>query len=124
MLTQNENGPCPLLALVNALILGATEDMQAALDDALRLREQVSLGLIIETLMDELISKASAMPGLELPEIDELNRFLMRLRTGMNANPSFVPQRRDAPNLMDADSPTTPTATHPHTTFLEGDDVT
>ena len=116
MLTQNENGPCPLLALVNALILGATEDMQAALDDALRLREQVSLGLIIETLMDELISKASAMPGLELPEIDELNRFLMRLRTGMNANPSFVPQRRDAPNLMDADSPTTPTATHPHTT--------
>jgi len=108
MLIQNKNGPCPLLALVNALILGATEDMQAALDDALRLREQVSLGLIIETLMDELIARASAMPGLELPEIDELNRFLMRLRTGMNANPRFVPQRRDAPNLMDADTPTTP----------------
>lgn len=116
MLTQNKNGPCPLLALVNALILGATEDMQAALDDALRSREQVSLGLIIETLMDELLARASTMQGLELPEIDELNRFLMRLRTGMNANPRFVPQQKDAPNFMDADTPTMPTATQPATT--------
>ena len=76
MLTQNKNGPCPLLALVNALILGATEDMQAALDDALRLREQVSLGLIIETLMDELLSRAAMVEGLQLPDVDELNRFL------------------------------------------------
>ena len=112
MLVQNKNGPCPLLALVNAMILGATEDMQAALDDALRLREQVSLGLIIETLMDELITKASSVPDLELPEIDELNKFLIRLRTGMNANPRFVPSKPDAPNLMDADTPTTPTAPH------------
>ena len=110
MLTQNKNGPCPLLALVNALILGATEDMQAALDDALRLREQVSLGLIIETLMDELLSRAAMVEGLQLPDVDELNRFLMRLRTGMNANPRFVPATESAPNLMDADSPATPTA--------------
>lgn len=107
MLTQNKNGPCPLLALVNALILGATEDMQAALDDALRLREQVTLGLIIETLMDELLTKATMIEGLVLPDVDELNRFLMRLRTGMNANPRFVPQPAVAPNLMDADSPVT-----------------
>lgn len=108
MLTQNKNGPCPLLALVNALILGATEDMQAALDDALRLREQVTLGLIIETLMDELLTKATMIQGLVLPDVDELNRFLMRLRTGMNANPRFVPQAAAAPNLMDADSPVIP----------------
>lgn len=113
MLTQNKNGPCPLLALVNALILGATEDMQAALDDALRLREQVSLGLIIETLMDELITRAAMIEGLQLPDVDELNRFLMRLRTGMNANPRFVPSSKPAPNLMDADTPTTPTAQQP-----------
>lgn len=108
MLTQNKNGPCPLLALVNALILGATEDMQAALDDALRLREQVTLGLIIETLMDELLTKATMIEGLVLPDVDELNRFLMRLRTGMNANPRFVPPTAPAPNLMDADSPVVP----------------
>lgn len=91
MLTQNKNGPCPLLALVNAMILGATEEMQATLDDALRLREQITLGLIIETLMDELLNRSMLCDGSALPEIDQLNMFLMRLRTGMNANPRFVP---------------------------------
>ena len=101
MLTQNKNGPCPLLALVNALILGARDESQAALDDALRSREQVSLGLIIETLMYELVDR-SATGGTQLPDVDELNAFLIRLRTGMNANPRFVPTERPAPNLMDA----------------------
>jgi ubiquitin carboxyl-terminal hydrolase MINDY-1/2 len=101
MLTQNKNGPCPLLALVNALILGAKDESQAALDDALRTREQVSLGLIIETLMYELIARNDES-GEQLPDVDELNAFLMRLRTGMNANPRFVSHRSPAPNLMDA----------------------
>ena len=101
MLTQNNNGPCPLLALVNALILGATDESQAALDDALRSREQVSLGLIIETLMYELVAR-TAESGQQLPDVDELNAFLMRLRTGMNANPRFVSPKTAPPNLMDA----------------------
>ncbi|OAP59535.1 hypothetical protein AYL99_06833 [Fonsecaea erecta] len=103
MLTQNKNGPCPLLALVNALILGAKHESQAALDEALRTREQVSLGLIIETLMDELLSRGFDAIGEVMPDVDELNHFLMRLRTGMNANPRFVPPVSPAPNLMDAD---------------------
>ncbi|KAJ9608953.1 hypothetical protein H2200_006724 [Cladophialophora chaetospira] len=103
MLTQNKNGPCPLLALVNALILGATDESQAALDDALRTREQVSLGLIIETLMDELLSRGFDAVEEVMPDVDELNHFLMRLRTGMNANPRFVPPAMPSPNLMDAD---------------------
>jgi ubiquitin carboxyl-terminal hydrolase MINDY-1/2 len=101
MLTQNKNGPCPLLALVNALILGAGDASQAALDDALRAREQVSLGLIIETLMYELVDRSSAV-GQQLPDVDELNAFLLRLRTGMNANPRFVAATSPPPNLMDA----------------------
>jgi len=105
MLIQNHNGPCPLLALVNALILGVQHESQAALDDALRAREQVSLGLIIETLMDELLSRGYQSGEGALPDVDELNGFLMRLRTGMNANPRFVPPARPVPNLMDADSP-------------------
>ncbi|ETI28503.1 hypothetical protein G647_00952 [Cladophialophora carrionii CBS 160.54] len=103
MLTQNKNGPCPLLALVNALILGAKDESQAALDEALRTREQVSLGLIIETLMDELLSRGLEAVGEVMPDVDELNHFLMRLRTGMNANPRFVPPSAPPPNLMDAD---------------------
>ena len=101
MLTQNNNGPCPLLALVNALILGAQDESQAALDEALRSREQVSLGLIIETLMYELVAR-NADSGEQLPDVDELNAFLMRLRTGMNANPRFISPRTPPPNLMDA----------------------
>lgn len=101
MLTQNKNGPCPLLALVNALILGAKDESQASLDDALRSREQVSLGLIIETLMYELVDRSS-IGGQQLPDVDELNAFLMRLRTGMNANPRFIPPATPAPNIMDA----------------------
>ena len=103
MLTQNKNGPCPLLALVNALILGAKDASQAALDDALRTREQVSLGLIIETLMDELLSRGFDAAEDVMPDVDELNQFLMRLRTGMNANPRFIPPSAPPPNLMDAD---------------------
>lgn len=103
MLTQNKNGPCPLLALVNALILGAKDASQAALDEALRSREQVTLGLIIETLMDELLSSGYAAMGEILPDVDELNHFLMRLRTGMNANPRFLSPAPTPPNLMDAD---------------------
>lgn len=102
MLTQNKNGPCPLLALVNALILGARNESQAVLDEALRSREQVTLGLIIETLLDELLSNGYEAVG-DLPDVDELNSFLMRLRTGMNANPRFVPPSTPPPNLMDAD---------------------
>ncbi|KEF58143.1 uncharacterized protein A1O9_06067 [Exophiala aquamarina CBS 119918] len=103
MLTQNRNGPCPLLALVNALILGAGDESQPALDEALRSREQVTLGLIIETLMDELLSRGLESVGDMLPDVDELNAFLLRLRTGMNANPRFVPPTIPAPNLMDDD---------------------
>lgn len=103
MLTQNRNGPCPLLALVNALILGAGDESQPTLDDALRAREQVTLGLIIETLMDELLSRGFENAGGALPDVDELNAFLLRLRTGMNANPRFVPPSTPPPNLMDDD---------------------
>jgi ubiquitin carboxyl-terminal hydrolase MINDY-1/2 len=100
MLTQNENGPCPLLALVNALILG--NDSRSALGTALQTREQVSLGLIIESLMDELTSEERGMQLTALPDVDELNRFLLMLHTGMTANPRLAPATAPSPNLMDA----------------------
>ena len=101
MLTQNKNGPCPLLALVNALILGKPDDTESALGNALRKREQVSLGLLIESLMDELTSGSLDSALEELPDVDELNRFLLRLHSGMNANPRFVQPETPAVNLMD-----------------------
>ncbi len=100
MLTQNKNGPCPLLALVNALIMSQPEDSESA--QALQAREQVSLGLLIESLMDELTSERRQNSLQELPDVDELTRFLLKLHTGMNANPRFVAPDKPQPNLMDA----------------------
>lgn len=99
MLTQNQNGPCPLLALVNALIL-SIED--SALSKTLHSREQVTLGLIIESLMDELTTDTHGLAQGDLPDVDELTRFLLMLHTGMNANPKLASSSQPARNLIDA----------------------
>ena len=104
MLTQNENGPCPLLALVNALILGVDDDSRSPLGAALRSREQVSLGLVIESLMDELTSEGRGSELVDLPDVDELNRFLLMLHTGMNANPMLAVPSSSSSNPMDTRS--------------------
>ena len=99
MLTQNQNGPCPLLALVNALVLSSPEDSHSALGKSLASREQISLGLLIESLMDELTSEGRHR-DIELPDVDDLNRFLLTLHTGLNANPKFAVPTAPV-NLMD-----------------------
>ncbi|PLB52170.1 hypothetical protein P170DRAFT_377731 [Aspergillus steynii IBT 23096] len=88
ILSQNKNGPCPLLALVNALVLRANPDTQPPIVRALQTREQISLGLLIEALFDELTTCLG--PDDELPDIEALSRFLTMLHTGMNVNPRLT----------------------------------
>ncbi|KAL4864533.1 hypothetical protein BDV12DRAFT_176100 [Aspergillus spectabilis] len=89
MLVQNKNGPCPLLALVNGLILRAAgQSTVPPIVRALRTREQISLGLLIEALFDELTTRLG--PDDELPDIEALSRFLTMLHTGMNVNPRLT----------------------------------
>lgn len=88
-MTQNANGPCPLLALVNALTLTTSDDVQTALVDALRSREQVSLGLLLDAVFEEL-ARRSEITDKELPDVGDLYSFLITLHTGMNVNPRFV----------------------------------
>ncbi|KAL2865040.1 uncharacterized protein BJX67DRAFT_359732 [Aspergillus lucknowensis] len=89
ILVQNKNGPCPLLALVNALVLRAAgQSSQPPIVRALRTREQISLGLLIEALFDELTTRLG--PDDELPDIEALSRFLTMLHTGMNVNPRLT----------------------------------
>ncbi|KAL3476476.1 hypothetical protein BJX99DRAFT_258409 [Aspergillus californicus] len=89
MLIQNKNGPCPLLALVNALTLrAASQTILPPIVRALRTREQISLGLLIEALFDELTTHLG--PDDELPDIEALSRFLTMLHTGMNVNPQLT----------------------------------
>ncbi|KAB5582519.1 hypothetical protein GE09DRAFT_270970 [Coniochaeta sp. 2T2.1] len=91
ILVQNANGPCPLVALVNALTLTTPAGLDTALVETLRTREQVSLSLVIDAVFDELMSSRRSNPNAALPDVPELYAFLKGLHTGMNVNPRFVP---------------------------------
>ncbi|KAF2203429.1 hypothetical protein GQ43DRAFT_479048 [Delitschia confertaspora ATCC 74209] len=102
ILTQNANGPCPLLALVNALVLSTPAEDETALIEVLRTREQVSLGLLLDAVFDELMSGRRGGAAQELPDVTELYAFLVTLHTGMNVNPMFVqdPGATDGPSTI------------------------
>jgi len=91
ILTQNANGPCPLLALVNALTLSTPPELNTVLIDTLRSRERVSLELLLNAVFDELMSGRRGDGTQELPDITDLYAFLVTLHTGMNVNPRFFP---------------------------------
>ncbi|KAL8296687.1 hypothetical protein RB597_006003 [Gaeumannomyces tritici] len=91
ILVQNENGPCPLVALVNALTLTTPAGVQTALVETLRSREQISLSFLLDAVFDELMSPRRLAEDTSLPDITELYSFLKGLHTGMNVNPRFVP---------------------------------
>jgi len=90
ILTQNDNGPCPLLALVNVLVLTTPANQGTALIGTLFNKEQVSLGLLLDAVFDELTSGRRGDTAHELPDIGQLYSFLITLHTGMNVNPRFV----------------------------------
>ncbi|KAJ5992070.1 hypothetical protein N7451_007794 [Penicillium sp. IBT 35674x] len=94
ILVQNNNGPCPLLALINALVLRADPTTQPPIVKALRTREQISLGLLIEALFEELITRLS--PDDQFPDIESLSRFLTMLHTGLNVNPRLTVDTADS----------------------------
>ena len=102
IMVQNANGPCPLLALVNALVLTTRSDITTPLVETLRVREQVSLGLLLDAVIDELMSGRRRGSGGMLPDVSELYTFLVTLHTGMNVNPRFVPSEEATVSLMDA----------------------
>jgi len=104
ILTQNVNGPCPLLALVNALVLSTPPEIETALVETLRTREQVSLGLLLDAVFDELMSGRRGDAAQELPDVGELYKFLLALHTGLNVNPTFVrdPDATDGTSMLTA----------------------
>ncbi|KAI4169168.1 MAG: hypothetical protein LQ348_007335 [Seirophora lacunosa] len=102
IMVQNANGPCPLLALVNALVLSTPADTTTALVDTLRVREQVSLGLLLEAVLDELMSGRRGDAAQNLPDVSDLYAFLINLHTGMNVNPRFVEPLPAPGHLIDS----------------------
>ncbi|KAH8678248.1 hypothetical protein BX600DRAFT_147784 [Xylariales sp. PMI_506] len=92
ILVQNANGPCPLVALVNALTLTTPAHLtNTVLVETLRSREQISLNLLLEAVFDELMSPRRTKPDAALPDVTELYAFLKGLHTGMNVNPRYIP---------------------------------
>lgn len=93
ILIQNANGPCPLMALVNALTLTtpASASEESVLVHTLRTREQISLNLLLEAVFEELMSERRLPPDQYLPDVTQLYGFLKGLHTGMNVNPRFIP---------------------------------
>jgi len=108
ILIQNANGPCPLLALVNALVLSTPADTATALVETLRVREQVSLGLLLDAVFDELMSGRRGGAAQELPDVGDLYSFLITLHTGMNVNPCFVALPPPGPSVTDVPAPSFP----------------
>lgn len=104
IMVQNANGPCPLLALVNALTLSTPINANTGLVETLRVREQVSLGLLLDAVFDELMSGRRGDAAQELPDVGELYTFLITLHTGMNVNPRFITDPT-SPDLMDFGGP-------------------
>ena len=109
IMVQNANGPCPLLALVNALVLSTPAEVSTALVETLRVREQVSLGLLLDAVIDELMSGRRGDAAQDLPDVSDLYAFLITLHTGMNVNPRFIAPEAELPNLMDAPAFESPT---------------
>lgn len=106
ILVQNANGPCPLLALVNALTLTTPPTLSdTALVQVLRSREQISLGYLLDAVVDELMRRTQE----SLPDVSLLYGFLKGLHTGMNVNPRFVP----TPDIVKAFKRTSLTHLHP-----------
>ncbi|KAI0445544.1 hypothetical protein F4803DRAFT_507225 [Xylaria telfairii] len=92
ILVQNANGPCPLVALVNALTLTTPADRTGTnLAEILGSREQVSLSFLLEVVVNELMSSQHVESNTPLPDMLELYSFLQGLHTGMNVNPLFLP---------------------------------
>lgn len=101
IMVQNANGPCPLLALVNALVLSTPSDISTGLVETLRVREQISLGLLLDAVIDELMSGRRGDAAQSLPDVSDLYAFLINLHTGMNVNPRFVEPVVAPTNLLD-----------------------
>lgn len=90
ILTQNINGPCPLLALVNALSLSTPAGVKSEFVETLRTREQVSLGYLLDAVFEELMSGRRGGAAQEIPDVNVLYTFLLGLHTGLNVNPVYV----------------------------------
>jgi len=93
-------------------VLSTPDNLNTALVETLRTREQVSLGLLLDAVFDELMSGRRGDTAQELPDVGELYAFLLALHTGMNVNPRFITPAAAPRGSLDS-LPPDKTAVHP-----------
>ncbi|KAJ2906976.1 hypothetical protein MKZ38_009839 [Zalerion maritima] len=88
-LIQNENGPCPLLAMVNNLTLTSSPRMESDLTKALRARERITLDTLVSYLLNEYFDRwVDESTGVDPVRYSQ---SLKALSEGMNVDPRFFP---------------------------------
>ena len=91
ILMQNSNGPCPLLALVNAIVISTPADqLDTPLMFFLSSRTQVTIDRLLDAILDNLLTRHAIGDIPQLPDLEEFHHFLFAIQTGMNANPCFL----------------------------------
>ncbi|KAK9239487.1 hypothetical protein V1525DRAFT_398227 [Lipomyces kononenkoae] len=85
IILQNENGPCPLLALVNTLILSTAPGQETPLSRISTTRTEINALYLLELLGDLLLSSAVAAST----DVNNVLSLLPSLHTGLNINPRF-----------------------------------
>ncbi|KAK9452925.1 hypothetical protein V1511DRAFT_484251 [Dipodascopsis uninucleata] len=95
IIMQNLNGPCPLLALINTLILSTRFDDDNPLSRISTDRTEISAKYLLELLGDYLLSSEIA----ERSDIARVLELLPSLHTGLNINPRFDGTFEDSEEL-------------------------
>ena len=85
VIMQNSNGPCPLVALVNTLILSTPPSSSTPLSRISIDRKEVTAEYLLELLADMLLCNDSG----EQEDIAKVLSLLPSLHTGLNINPRF-----------------------------------
>lgn len=86
ILLQNENGPCPLLAVCNCLLL--RDDIRLP---AVAIRNNVaSIDDVVNTLADHALRQNSIAGSENVYHVDELLQLFPTLQFGMDVNPKFL----------------------------------
>ncbi|KAK9366733.1 hypothetical protein V1509DRAFT_568235 [Lipomyces kononenkoae] len=85
IILQNENGPCPLLALVNTLILSTIPGQESPLSRISTTRTEINALHLLELLGDLLLSSRVAAST----DVNNVLSLLPSLHTGLNINPRF-----------------------------------
>lgn len=98
MLLQNENGPCPLVALVNTLILnealaGEAQSSNVSLSSYTSGKDKITVKTLLELLGEILVEKSTQYGQVEAgkfnEDVNEVLALLPKLVTGMNINVRF-----------------------------------